>query len=392
MAAYGHTYPVLPLAIAAREAGHEVSYAIADRFHPLVRRLGFTPVSAGTDPQAAAAELFRGQARAREELTWQETLAFGLRVLTEAVPRRVIDDLLPALQKEPADLVVYDLGNPGAALVAHHLGIPAVAHSFGRANLADDVFQASAEENLGRVAAAAGLALPSAPFPGFGDRYLDIYPPSLQDPAFLDEPGRVPLRPVAFAEPGDLPGVVRASRHRPLVYLTLGTTAGTLPALRSAIDGLSALDADVLVAAGPAVQVAELGELPPGVRAESWLPQADVLPHADLVVHHAGSGTALGAAAAGVPQLFLPTVADQFANADAFSAAGVGAQLLPEGVTRAGDRRRNAVVRADSIADSARRLLADTQVREAARRLAAEIAALPGPAEIAARLPGFTGS
>jgi UDP:flavonoid glycosyltransferase YjiC (YdhE family) len=82
--------------------------------------------------------------------------------------------------------------------------------------------------------------------------------------------------------------------------------------------------------------------------------------------------------AAGVPQLFLPQGADQLANADAVAAAGAGLQLARDEVS------------ADAIEDRARVLLAGA-CGDAARRVAAEIARMPSPAEVAARLSEYAG-
>jgi UDP:flavonoid glycosyltransferase YjiC (YdhE family) len=164
----------------------------------------------------------------------------------------------------------------------------------------------------------------------------------------------------------------------------MGTVVGTSPALRAAIDGLSALDVEVVVAAaGPKMSVAELGGLPGNVHLERWVPQAELLPLVDLVVHHGGSGTTIGAAGAGVPQLLLPVESDMFLNAGAVSDAGAGRQLLPEGVDGEGDRRRSDVVSASVIAEAAAGLLTDPDVRQAAKAIAEEIAAMPSPEEVA---------
>jgi UDP:flavonoid glycosyltransferase YjiC (YdhE family) len=95
------------------------------------------------------------------------------------------------------------------------------------------------------------------------------------------------------------------------------------------------------------------------------VPQADLLPHVDVVVHHCGSGTTLGALTVGAPQLILPQGADQFANAEALCAAGAALCLLPDELS------------VDAIADHARKLLPchrHTDHRDAARAIAEEIA------------------
>ena len=213
-----------------------------------------------------------------------------------------------------------------------------------------------------------------------GHAYLDICPPSLQDPdsaAHLAGMTAVPLRPVGWNPP--TPFTPRGLTGRPWVLLTLGTSFGVAGVLRTAVSGLAGLDVDVLVAAG-SVEVGELADIEgPGVQVEPFVPQADLLAGAvdgiappALVVHHGGSGTTLGAAAAGLPQVFLPQGADQFANAAAVTTAGAGVRLVDDQVG------------SEAVAAAVGALLADGPERAAARALAAEVAALPAPAVVAA--------
>ena len=151
---------------------------------------------------------------------------------------------------------------------------------------------------------------------------------------------------------------------------------GTPATLRTAAAALVGLDLDVLVAAG-SVAVGELDGLASDrVRVEPFVAQAELLTSDHppvLVVHHGGSGTTLGAAAAGIPQLFLPQGADQFFNAAAVTEVGAGATLAsPDGVTEA-----------------AAALIADGPARASARALASEIAAMPSPADVAAAVEAW---
>jgi UDP:flavonoid glycosyltransferase YjiC (YdhE family) len=93
-----------------------------------------------------------------------------------------------------------------------------------------------------------------------------------------------------------------------------------------------------------------------------------------LVVHHGGSGTTLGCAGAGVPQVLLPQGADQFANAQAVTTAGAGVTLL-------GDQ-----VSGEAVTAAVAALLAEGPARAAARALAAEVAARPAPGDVAAEV------
>jgi len=95
-----------------------------------------------------------------------------------------------------------------------------------------------------------------------------------------------------------------------------------------------------------------------------------VLPHADAIVHHGGAGTTLAALAAGVPQLVVVGAADRRYNARHVAARGAGL----------------ATASGQIDADVLRTVLTAEPLRVAAGEVAAEIAAMPPPEEIAAAL------
>ncbi|WP_328613710.1 glycosyltransferase [Amycolatopsis sp. NBC_00355] len=378
LGSFGHTFPLVPLALAARDAGHDVVFATSEDFLPQLTKAGLETAAAGLAIKDAFGRAFAeagpaGPRRPPGEIPPEVLGPIVAKVFGELMPKRFVADLLPLFEHARPDLVVSESGNSGGAFAAMKAGIPVVAHGFGRVS-ADDPMVTHIRDAI--RAHAAGLGITVGEDLSFGGPFVDICPESVQEPGFLARAHRVPLRPVGWSEPGELPAGV-LDKRRPLVYLTLGTAMGHAGVLGAAIAGLSALDVDVLVATGPTVDPAALGEVPANVRLETWVPQAALLPHVDLVVHHGGSGTTLGAFGAGLPQLLLPQGADQFTNADAVLAAGVGDRLLGADVT------------ADAVAEKAHHLLTDSSVRSAATTLAAEVAAMPSPAEVAAELPTF---
>jgi UDP:flavonoid glycosyltransferase YjiC (YdhE family) len=327
LASVGHTYPLIPLAVAARDAGHEVHFAAGEAVHAPLAANGLRPFR----PADSFYELYA-------------------------------EDLEPELARLQPDLVVHEWGLPGAAIAAHRAGIPGIWHGFGR-----------------MIPEGIGLELPTKNAEAPNRTHLDICPPSLQDKDFLATEDRIELRPVPYSAPAALPAWGSQRSSRPLIYLTLCTAFGTPEVLTTAIEGLMRLDALVVVAAGR-VRPEQLGDVPDNVTVQTWVAQADLLPHVDVVVHHGGSGTTLGALSVGAPQLVLPQGADQFANADAVSAAGAGLRLLPDELS------------ADTIADQVRKLLphhGHAGYRDAARAIAEEIARMPSPDEVARLLPEY---
>jgi UDP:flavonoid glycosyltransferase YjiC (YdhE family) len=143
------------------------------------------------------------------------------------------------------------------------------------------------------------------------------------------------------------------------VHLTLGTVFGTGAVLAAALEGLRELPVNVIVTTGSATLPAQ----PPHVVVAPYLPHALLLPRCDLVVSQGGAGILLGALAHGLPQLVLPQAADQPANAQAVERAGAGLAL--ETVT------------AERVRAAAQELLADAGFAANARKIRAEIAAMP---------------
>ncbi|MBL7253418.1 glycosyltransferase [Paractinoplanes lichenicola] len=380
---YGHIFPLVPLAQAAQSAGHEVWFATSEQFHPILEKAGLRPVAAGlTVPEAyieaaggRAAMAANGPTKA-SDIPAEVMAHLSVKVFSSVLPRSVAADLAPVLGSVRPDLVVYETNNTGAAFAAAEAGVPAVSHGIGRVS-SDATMDPLFQQELIATAIDLGVIGKIGQTRTLGNPHLDICPPSVQNPDFLSSGIEViPQRPVAFAEPGELPAHVTEGEG-PLVYLSLGTVLGSAELLRTAIDGLLPLNVRVLVATGPVVDPAELGELPERVVALPWVPQPDALRLATAVVHHGGAGTTLAALAAGLPQLILPQPGDGPGNAAAVQATGAGS-LLP-----APD------VSAEAVETAVRALLTDDSYREAARGVAREIAAMPEPAETVARFGEF---
>jgi len=386
LTAYGHFFQVLPLAIAAREAGHQVTFATGAVRHKLLTELGLDVVTAGGETEELVAEAARTVGvppPSEQKAPDRHAMELISKEFCRLAPKSYVDDLLPEFERQRPDLVVHASYNPGAGLAAKVAGIPALCHASGRVRPAEDYLMVMSEEVLREYATSElGVELPATYTTYLGHPYLDICPKSLQDQDFVAAcgDGRSELRPVGFNPPGELPAWVRErATGRPLVYLTLGTESDNrvLAMMRESIAGLSSLDVDVFVATPKLAD--ELGTLPDNVVVERWVAQAELLPHVDLVVQHGGNGTTFGALGSGVPQLFLQNLPgpDQLLNAGMVCDTGAGARLKHEEVT------------AQSVAEAANLLLTDGERRAAAKEIARQVGEMPSPAEVARRLPEY---
>ena len=209
--------------------------------------------------------------------------------------------------------------------------------------------------------------------PGIAERiarspYLSSFPETI-DPAPFDV--RRFRHPATEASPGPLPDGVDGS-DRPLVYVSFGSVAATLPpaarVYRSALDAVVELPVRGLVTTGG--NDVELGEAPANVHVEKWVDEAATLGHAAAVVGHGGAGTTLSAMAVGCPLVAVPLFGDQPANAVRVAVAGAGV-----------------VATFDGIREGIELVLEKDAYRAMARRVAAEMRALPAVDEFLALDP-----
>ncbi len=366
----GHLHPLVPLARAAEAAGHEVAFATAEPALSDARRHGFTAFSAG--PGSEAREAFVSNLPDLRALTPQEHRALfftQLFVGVELAPR--LRDLRAIIERWTADVIVHEVAEPAAPIAATAAGLPYVTSGFG------PLLEPAIAARVGAAAAphwrAAGLL--AHPRGGLYEHlYFDPCPPALQIDAIRDVPA-VPVRVTP------LPTARRADAHPATVYVTFGTLWNRdLDAFRVVLAALSAHPVDVIVTLGIDGDPGALGAQPDNVHVHRFIPQAELLPRCDAVIAHGGAGTTLGALAHGLPLLMLPQGADQHYNAERVAAAGAGLSLAPAQATSA------------AIASAIDTLLGDASLRAGARRVAAEIAAMPGPESGVEHLQALTGT
>ncbi len=110
----------------------------------------------------------------------------------------------------------------------------------------------------------------------------------------------------------------------PPLYVGFGSMTDPDPAAttRALLEALSRLGCRALISRGWA-GLAD-GPLPEGVLAIGPVSHAELFPRLAAVVHHGGAGTTTTAARAGVPQIIVPHVFDQFYWAQRVEALGLG--------------------------------------------------------------------
>jgi UDP:flavonoid glycosyltransferase YjiC (YdhE family) len=345
----GHLDPLVPLAQAARSAGHDVAVTGRAELVPAIRELGFEAIeSPGDQPDPAARMPLKPYDPADEERAVREWYAGTL-------ARRRADALIALATQWGAGAIVRDEGDYGAQVAAERLGIPSacVPVVIGAGLVAPEAVAAP----IAALRAAHGLAGEPP-----DETILSPFPPSLR-----------PI-PGASCFRGGSPPVADGDA----VYLTLGTVfnAESGDLLQRALTGVRELGLPVVVTTGRQIDPAELGPQPPHVRVQRWIPQAELLPWCRAVVSQGGSGIVTGTLAHGLPSVLLPIGADQPHTAARVEELGAGVALDPLTAT------------ADDIAAAVRRVLEEPSFAAAAARLRDEFRALPSAADALARITG----
>jgi UDP:flavonoid glycosyltransferase YjiC (YdhE family) len=370
----GHFGPLRPFIDALAARGDELLLVVPPKLEAIVSALGQPFVVSAEPPAEELSALWErfSAASGREAAVLGNRELFG-RLWTAA--------LLPTAERACRDwspqLVLHEAAEYASAIAAERCGVPhaQVAISLaeveaGSLELAAPALNEHDEHIAQRLHASPYLtrlpaSLDPSPYPAT-ERFREAAPPPRA--ALAQQWGR---------------------SDAPLVYVTFGSVAGGLlhaaALYRTALDAVAGLRARVLLTVGRDIDIDTLGPVPDNARVEPWVPQAEVLADAALVVAHGGSGTTFGTLAAGVPLVIVPLFADQLANAERVAAAGAAVVVEPR---RDADRGMGTLgpEHVPRLRAAIETSLADPSYARAARRIADEMAALPSIDDLPARL------
>jgi UDP:flavonoid glycosyltransferase YjiC (YdhE family) len=295
----------------------------------------------------------------------------------------MVDDLLELARSWRPDLIVYDALTFAGPLVAKLIGVPAVRSLFGpdvtyftQTTGLTPLLERFGLDDLDLLGAAtfdpcpAGLQLPDTVVPTrrFRARYIP-YNGLPEVPAWL------PDRP--HQQPG----------RRERICLTWGTSIHRLFGEQAFLPGdvlqgcaklADERDAELILAI-TANQRHLLPDPPPNVRIVESVPLNALLPTCDALIHQGGAGTMLTALHHGLPQLVLPQLFDEAANAFMLAATG------------AGQTRAALELTASDLITTGHDLLENPIHRTAAQSLRDEMHHQPTPADIITDLADLAG-
>lgn len=360
----GHIVPLMPLARALHDRGHDLRWVGGHGGIDEVVQLGIDVVFAGIGEAERQRELVRRYPEVPEVPAPERQEFVFPKVFGELASPEMLQPVRSIVEKWTPDLIVHDAAELAAPLVAAAAEIPSVCHGFGQ------VVPEAAVRAAGAVMAPRWRAadLEADTYAGsYRGMYVDIYPPSLRS--------------------ADMAHVPRVQRCRPLdaerasgdtVYVTFGTLFNKREdRFRTAVVAAAKVAREVFVTVGHGQNPSHLGPVPDNVTVKSFVAQAEVLPRCAAVICHGGSGTVLGALAHGLPVVCLPQGADQFVNAANVARRGAGVAIDAADATE------------PALCAAIDQVLWSTGPRRAATTVADEIASMPSRLEVVRAIEGF---
>jgi UDP:flavonoid glycosyltransferase YjiC (YdhE family) len=377
----GHLHPLVPVARALSGAGHDVAICSAASFRQEVEAFGLTHIDAGLDWLMS------------DQSTWNAFppmpppgpgfARFAVTTLADITTRRMVPDLLAVAREWRPDLIVREGMEYGGCLVAERLDLPHASVA-GNAYAAVDspeirYFPGNRRmvaEPLARHREELGLPPDPDTLMPFRHLHLSFTPPAWDGPSAPRPPNTRFLRHTSTLPPGArLSAWAERLPERPTVLASLGTVFNKTPGVLEAIvNALAGESINLIVAIGRDQDPGRFGPQPDHVRLEPYVVQPLLLAHCDAFVTHGGFNSVKESLGAGVPMVVVPITADQPYSADRCADLGVGRTIGPEERTP------------EALRDAVRRVLDEPSYRSSARAFQAEMAALPGPAELVALL------
>lgn len=364
-AGVGHLHPLVPIARAARAAGHAVSVAAPASLGPVLADRGLKHLVL---PDYGPEQLARVDAVMRrlgppgpgaEVPMFREVFGWAKTSSTLQAMRRTIATWQP-------ELVVHEAAELSGPLAAEEAGVAHTTVAIGLRQTLAAVLPHAAE-GAADLATSIGLSPDLEASRILDVPYATLLPPTLETPgtAMPDVVIRYQLTDI---HRGDTSPILTGSA--PLVWVALGTETWRIPGLMERIlpllhDTTAALpNVRFLLTTG--APDASVPTLPANVEVAPYVPQEAILEVCDVVLGHGGFNTTIAALSRGIPLVIMPLFAtDQFDNAARLAAVGAAVAVTDPDPA--------------ALGHALERSLTDPSLADAADRLASEMAALPEP-------------
>ncbi len=350
----GHVLPTISVARQLEARGHRVAWATHAK--PVRHLLPPDAELFALDDEAPLPWHFLERAT---RLRGLESLQFLWRELLVPLSKTTLPGLVRVVENFQPDVVVCDHQIIAGTLAARKLGVPFATFCTTSASIVDPLSDLPKvrewiEDQIAGLEREAGLA----PSPS-GDTSPELVV-FFSTQALVGTDRTWPehyrfVGPSIDDRPDTTPFPWEALKSKSRIFVSLGTISADAGAhfYSAAIEALGGLDAQVILAAPPAL----VANPPPNFIVRERVPQLRLLPRVDAVVCHAGHNTVCESLANGLPLVVAPIRDDQPVVAQQVVQAGAGLRV------------RYGRLSGDSLREAVLRVLGEPEFRVAACRI-----------------------
>lgn len=121
---------------------------------------------------------------------------------------------------------------------------------------------------------------------------------------------------------------------KPIIYISMGTVFNNkMKFYKQCIKAFGDKQVTVIMSVGKKVRLEHLGKIPENFMVRAFVPQLEVLKHADVFVTHGGMNSINEALYYGVPMVVIPSMTDQPSNAERVEELKLGKRLEHKSIT-----------------------------------------------------------
>ncbi|MFF4402319.1 macrolide family glycosyltransferase [Streptomyces sp. NPDC001480] len=324
---FGHVAPSLGVARELLARGHRVTYVVDERFAALVEEAGARAVTY----TSARGDFYRA-ADPTPALLAEE----GYALLVDTV-RTVYPTALTALAEDTPDAVLYDFENVAAGRVAARV-LDALSVQLSPSHAANETFSLRAQmwdRDDPVMAEGARVLIDFMGDNGIGLEEMGRYGTEWDEHNLVFLPRDFQIEGDTFddrfAFVGPMVTEAAPGRWTPpadgrrTALVSLGTESGDRrDFFRTCAAAFDPAAWHVVMTLGHGADRARLEPLPEHVEVHEWLPHPAVLPHADVLVCHAGMGSLMEALYFGTPVVAIPRAHELRLSGRRLEECGVG--------------------------------------------------------------------
>ncbi|EMA6343098.1 macrolide family glycosyltransferase [Bacillus cytotoxicus] len=127
---------------------------------------------------------------------------------------------------------------------------------------------------------------------------------------------------------------LKFSKKKPVLFISMGTIFNQQPELyETCFKAFRDLNVTVVLVVGKKINISQLEEIPANFHVYNYVPQLEILQHADVFITHGGMNSSSEALYYGVPLVVIPVMGDQPFVAKRVEELGAGIQLDRTNIT-----------------------------------------------------------